>query len=224
MEHELGFSNESVVADIGSGTGILSELFLKHCNTVFCVEPNGEMRKAAEELHAGSLGFRSIDGTAENTTLNTASVDFVTAAQSFHWFDPLKTRAEFLRILKPSGWVLLIWNIRRNSTPFMEAYEQLVNQYANRPHSRRVTHDKIGGDGLRNFLGEHNTKTFENSQLLDFEGLAGRLLSSSYVPLVGEPGYAMMLDALRRIFDAHQEGGLVHLEYDTEVYYSKLTR
>ena len=224
MKEELGLSQVSVIADIGSGTGILSELFLTHSNTVFAVEPNSEMRRTAEKRLSNYPGFRSLNGTAEETTLNSQSVDFVTAAQAFHWFDPVKTRAEFSRILKQHGWTILVWNIRRNSTPFMQEYDRLVSEYANRPYSRQVTHDKIGTDGLRDFLGDYTAKKFGNTQALDFEGLAGRLLSSSYVPLAGDSRYNAMLDELRNIFDSNQEGGLVHLEYDTEVYCGQLSR
>jgi len=224
MENELGLTEESVVADIGSGTGILSELFLKHGNSVFGVEPNLEMRKAAEELFAAYPNFKSTNGTAEATTLQADSVDFVTAAQSFHWFNPNTAREEFLRIMKPQGWVLLIWNTRKNSPGFMEAYERLVSEYAVRPRFRRTAKDKVGEQGLTNFLGEYKMKTFSNSQVLDFEGLTGRLLSSSYVPLPGESGYSSMLDGLRKLFDSYQEGGTVHLEYDTETYYAQFSR
>jgi hypothetical protein len=106
----------------------------------------------------------------------------------------------------------------------MEAYERLVNEYAVRPRFRRTAKDKVGEKGLTNFLGRYETKTFSNSQVLDFEGLAGRLLSSSYVPLPGESGYSSMFDGLRQLFDSYQESGAVHLEYDTETYYAQLTR
>ena len=223
MEDELGLSEASIIADVGSGTGILSELFLKHGNPVFGVEPNMEMRNIAEALLSQYPSFKSRDGTAEATTLAAASIDFVTAAQAFHWFDRLKTHAEFLRILKPHGWVLLIWNTRKNSPGFMEAYERLVSEYANRAHSRRTAKDKVGDQALSTFLGEYKVKTFSNNQILDFEGLAGRLLSSSYVPLHGEARYDSMMGGLRKLFDSYQEGGIVGLEYETETYYSQLT-
>jgi len=224
MEKELSLTKASVVADIGSGTGILSQLFLKHGNSVVGVEPNREMRKTAEELLAAYPNFKSKEGTAEATTLPAASVDFVIAAQSFHWFDPTKAREEFLRIMKPQGWILLVWNIRKNSPGFMEAYEQLVSEYAVRPFFRRTAKDKVGDQGLSNFLGKYKTKIFSNGQVLDYEGLRGRLLSSSYVPLPCESGYSSMLEGLRKLFDSYQEGSAVHIEYDTETYYAQLRR
>jgi ubiquinone/menaquinone biosynthesis C-methylase UbiE len=224
MENELGLAKGSVVADMGSGTGILSQLFVRHGNPVFGVEPNREMRRTAEELLAAYPNFKSIAGTAEATTLPAASVDFTTAAQAFHWFDPKKTREEFLRIMKPQSWVLLIWNVRKNSPGFMEAYERFVDGYANRPRLRRTAKDKVGEDGLTKFLGKYTLKKFSNNQVLTFEGLVERLLSASYIPLPNEPGYGSMLDGVRKLFDSYQEGGVVRLEYDTETYYSQLTR
>lgn len=224
MEDELGLAMASVVADMGSGTGILSELFVRRGNPVFGVEPNREMRRTAEELLAAYPNFKSMDGTAEATTLPDASVDFITAAQAFHWFDPKRTREEFLRIMRPQCWVLLIWNVRKNSPGFMEAYERFVDGYANRPHLRRTAKDKVGEDGLTKFLGKYKLKKFSNNQVLTFEGLVERLLSASYIPLPNELGYGSMLDGVRKLFDSYQEGGVVRLEYDTETYYSQLTR
>src|SRR6476469_8499971 len=103
----------AVMADIGSGTGLLTELFLKHGNRVFGVEPNRAMREAGERLLAGYSNFTSVDGVAEATTLPDHSVAFVTAGQAFHWFDVAKTRQEFIRILQPQGWAVLVWNVRQ---------------------------------------------------------------------------------------------------------------
>ena len=222
MENELGLAKASVVADIGSGTGILSELFLRHGNPVFGVEPNDEMRKTAEELLAAYPNFKSINGTAEATMLPGASVDFVTAAQAFHWFEPKKTREEFLRIMKPQAWTLLLWNYRRNSPGFMEAYERFVDGYANRPRFPRSA--KVGEECLTKFLGKYKLKKFSNNQVLTLEGLVERLLSASYIPLPNESGYSEMLDGVRKLFDSYQEGGVIRLEYNTETYYAQLKR
>ena len=222
MEEELNLSSESVVADIGSGTGILSELFLKHGNPVHGVEPNEEMRKTAEESLTTYSNFRSVNGSAEDTTLPAHTVDFITAAQSFHWFNPAKAREEFVRILRPDGWVILIWNTRVNSTQFMEAYARLVSDYAiNEP--RRVRHEDIGEESIGKFLGLYTSRIFNNQQLLDFEGLTGRLLSSSYAPLPENPRHSQMMGDLRSVFDAYQEKGHVRMDYRTELYCSQLT-
>ncbi|MFQ6113303.1 MAG: class I SAM-dependent methyltransferase [bacterium] len=140
----------SIVADIGSGTGILTQLFLEKGNTVFAVEPNKEMRAAAETLLSKYGCFNSVNGTAEDTTLEQHSVDLVTAGQAFHWFDLEKTRQEFLRILQPNGWVALIWNDRKtDTTPFLEAYEQLLNTYS--IDYKKVDHKKLDKSILDGF-------------------------------------------------------------------------
>ena len=220
MKEQLNLSPASVIADIGSGTGILSEMFLRNGNLLFGVEPNKEMREAAESFLAAYTNFRNINGSAESTTLPACSVDFVTAGQSFHWFDQTKAKEEFLRILRPRGWVVLVWNTRRRSTPFLQAYEKLVHDYGR--DYQQVRHENLGGNTLANFLAGHKAKTFDNFQLLDYQGLVGRLLSSSYTPLPGDPRHDPMLAELRRIFDFFQSDGFVRLEYDTEVHYGQL--
>jgi SAM-dependent methyltransferase len=223
---DLGLRRDHLVADIGSGTGFLAELFLSNGNMVFGVEPNGEMREAAEELLRGYPLFRSVDGTAEATGLGDRSIDFITIAQAFHWFDLDRARREFLRVLKPGGIVAIVWNNRRiDSTPFSIAYEEVVR-------NTRTDHDYVASLGIsamepatmERFFGAGGFREarFDNEQLFDFEGLQGRLLSSSYAPLPGHPNHDAMIAALRNVFDKHQEDGKVAIEYDTEVYYGKL--
>jgi ubiquinone/menaquinone biosynthesis C-methylase UbiE len=119
---KCGLTSTSVVADVGSGTGILSQLFLNNGNRVFGIEPNKEMREAGERRLNDHPRFTSVAGTAEATTLDDDSVDLVTAGQAFHWLDPERTRTEFARILEPGGWVVLVWNWRRkDKTPFLAA-------------------------------------------------------------------------------------------------------
>ena len=219
---ELNFSAASVVADVGSGTGILSELFLKHGNRVLGVEPNEVMREAAEHLLAQYDSFKSIDGTAEATTLTADSVDFIAVGQAFHWFDVEQTKREFLRILKPAGWVALIWNARqRSGSSFMRAYEQLLHEYAT--GYKQVYHHRIDDQALQDFFCAYQMETFSNKQYFDYEGLQGRLLSSSYAPLPGHPRHQPMLAELRRIFDEFQVGGAVRFDYQTQVYSGQLT-
>jgi SAM-dependent methyltransferase len=220
MSRELGFSPASVVADVGSGTGILSELFLKNGNQVFGIEPNQKMRIIAEKLLSSYPNFQSIEASAESTGLSSHTVDFITAAQAFHWFEPEKTRQEFRRILKADGWVLLIWNTRKKSTPFLWAYDELVRECSRDQHASR--HEDLSDKVLRDFLGENREARFDNSQILDYESLLGRLLSSSYVPLKGSSMHDRMVHKLAGIFARYQVNGVVQLEYDTEVHYSQL--
>ncbi len=222
LRTECGLTPDSVIADIGSGTGLLARLFLDSGNRVLGVEPNREMREAGERLLAHYPNFTSIAATAEETTLPDHCVDFVTAGQAFHWFDPVKAPIEFLRILRPRGCVGLIWNERlQNSAPFQIAYEQLLRTYGT--DYAEVSHHALGLDDFRAFF--HNdsfqTRSFSNVQVFDFEGLRGRLLSSSYAPEASHPNHEPMLRELRTIFDTHQVDGQITFEYNTEVHYAR---
>ncbi len=223
LKSECGLTNHSVIADIGSGTGKLTELFLQNGNPVFGVEPNREMREAGERLLKSFAQFTSIDATAEETSVPKASVDFVVAGQAFHWFDRAKCRAEFLRILKPGGWVVLIWNDRKTeATQFLREYEKLLQTYAT--DYAKVDHKNIDDEVVREFFGYAPMKAkIPSAQQFDFAGLKGRLLSSSYAPDQGQPGHAEMLRDLEMIFNARQEYGRVEFAYDTVVYYGKLS-
>jgi len=222
LKTSCGLQSKSIIADVGSGTGILTEMFLKSGNPVFAIEPNREMRHAAERLLQSFPAFTSIAGTAEETTLPDASVDFVTVGQAFHWFDAARTRQEFRRILLPGGWVVLVWNDRRiDSTAFLAGYEQLLRDYAT--DYDQVNHKRIDASTLRAFFkADPDTKTFSNFQHFDFEALCGRLLSSSYAPDLGQPGHTEMIAALRGLFEAHQREGKVTFEYDTIIYCGRL--
>lgn len=222
LRDELGLTTGSVVADVGSGTGILSELLLEAGCTVVGVEPNDAMRAAAESRLKSFAGFRSVKGTAEATTLEDASVGLVTAAQAFHWFDADGARAEFRRILKPSGWVVLVWNMRRTeATPFLRDYEKLLREFGT--DYAQVNCEQVSEGRIAEFFaGGFASKSFDNFQTFNFSGLRGRLLSSSYVPLAGHAKFEPMLAALRRLFDAHQRQGRVRVEYDAKVYYGRL--
>jgi SAM-dependent methyltransferase len=221
---ECGLTETSFIADIGSGTGILSESFLKHGNQVFGIEPNREMRGAGERFLNMYRHFTSVEGTAEATTLANHSVDFVTAGQSFHWFDRSKTRAEFARILKPDGWVVLIWNERVvESSAFGRAYEALITKYGTDYEVVRHTHLRSEDIGAFFSPRPFVLRQFESQQALDFDGIKGRLLSSSYAPEPGHPKHQPMLDELRALFDKHQTGGRVDFDYITMMYFGQLT-
>jgi len=224
LQTRYGLRPESVIADVGSGTGMLSKLFLTAGNFVLGIEPNMEMREAAERLLGHFERFQSVTGSAEETTLPDQSVDFVTAGQAFHWFDVVRTRQEFLRILRPKGWVVLVWNDRRTSaTPFLAGYERLLREYAT--DYDQVNHKRIDLSALRHFFqSEPEMNSFETRQEFDFESLRGRLLSSSYAPEAGQPRHAEMIEALRELFEAHQAAGGVYVEYDTVVYCGQLDR
>jgi SAM-dependent methyltransferase len=224
LERECGLATGSVVADVGSGTGMLAELFLRLGCQVYGVEPNREMREAGERQLVEFPTFASVAGTAEDTTLPSASVDFVTAGQAFHWFDQPRSRAEFARILNPGGWVVLAWNKRRREgTPFLDAYEQLLRRWS--IDYAEVDHDRVTTDVIARFYRPAGfaMHSMPHHQVVSFDALRGRLESSSYAPPPGHPNHAPMLEGLRTIFDAHNEQGLVTLESDTVLYYGRLS-
>jgi SAM-dependent methyltransferase len=223
LRTECGLTLESRVADIASGTGIFTRMLLENGNPVYAVEPNQEMRHAAERLLAAYPNFVSVNGTAEATSLAEHSLDLVTAAQAAHWFDRVRARGEFARILKPGGWLVFLWNERRtDATPFLQAYEQLLLAYGT--DYQQVRHERTT-DAIDSFFDPApcKEKDFAMQQEFDYASLEGRLLSSSYAPLATDPGYESMLRELRRIFDAHASNGRILMSYTTRVYYGHLT-
>jgi ubiquinone/menaquinone biosynthesis C-methylase UbiE len=223
LQSECGLTAHSVIADIGCGTGKLTELFLENGNTVFGIEPNRDMREAGERFLKKFSNFTSLGTTAEDTALPNASADFITAGQAFHWFNRKRCRKEFARILKPSGWTVLIWNDRKTqATPFLAAYENLLKTYAT--DYSKVDHKQIDDAVVQEFFGYPPAKkSFLSSQEFDFEGLKGRLLSSSYAPEKGQAGHIEMLHDLEKLFKAQQKDNRVQFVYDTVVYYGKLS-
>ncbi len=220
---DCSMTPDSVIADIGSGTGILTKLFLENGNAVVGVEPNREMRGAGEKFLADFGRFTSIDGTAEATRLPSKSIDFVLAGQAFHWFDRDKTRKEFMRILNDAGWVVLIWNDRRvDTTAFLRDYEALLQTWGT--DYKQVNHKNIQDPAMfaSFFGGPYLEATFDNQQRFDFDGLMGRLHSASYVPPIGHANYAPLAKRAREIFDAHQHNGAIEFAYDTRVFYGRM--
>jgi len=222
LRDECRLSAGDVVADIASGTGIWSRMLLENGNRVFGVEPNAEMRQAGERLLAEFDRFISLPGAAEATTLPDESVDFVTAAQAAHWFDRERARREFVRILKPGGWLVLLWNERlTNATAFLRAYEQLLltfgTDYADVRHERTTEAVNEFFDPL-----PFEERVFALRQEFDYAGLEGRLLSSSYAPGPEHLQHRPMLRELRRLFDEHADAGRVSFDYNTRVYFGRL--
>jgi SAM-dependent methyltransferase len=221
FREEMNLTEDSVIADIGSGTGISAKAFLENGNTVFGIEPNAAMRDAAENFLKDFPNFKSIDGTAENTALEDDSVDFVTAAQAFHWFDPAKTRAEFSRILRAKGYVVLIWNERLlDANDFLRDYEKLLIKYGS--DYEKVRHDNIDPKKLKDFFqNDFSQKTFRNVQIFDFDGLKGRLMSSSYMPTETDELFEPMIIELRALFENQAESGKIEILYNTNIFYSQ---
>ena len=221
LRDECGLTPTHTVADIGSGTGILSELFLKNGNPVFCVEPNDEMRAMAETLLSHYPNFSSVDGTAEATTLPDDSVDLVTAGQALHWFDRSKAKIEFGRISRPGSHVMFVWNTADcDGSPFMAAHERLLAKY--RAEYRRADWEKRAQDIALLFDGKMDVRLYNNAQNLDFAALKGGHLSSSYTPLAGHPQHEPLIRDLCELFDTFQKGGLVRFLNVTRMYFGSI--
>jgi SAM-dependent methyltransferase len=217
--HGLGVNHDWAVADIGAGTGISSKLFLDAGHRVTAVEPNAAMREAATQWLGGEGRFHAVDGTAEATGLPGGSVDLVTAAQAFHWFEKAAAAAECRRLLSPRGLVAVFWNTRRLvGTPFLEGYERLLHEYGVDYVS--VAERYADDDAMARWFGHgyRGMASFPHGQKLDYEQLQGRLMSSSYAPKPGHPNHEPMLAALRSLFDATQADGTVDYDYDTRVF------
>jgi SAM-dependent methyltransferase len=218
LTREFGLRASHVIADIGSGTGISAEIFLRNGNTVFGVEPNADMRAAAEKLLSSYPAFHSVNGKAEATTLADVSVEWIIAAQAFHWFDVDAAKREFRRNLRLGGRIALMWNNRRPDTPFMRDYEALIQRFA--VDYNQINHENAEKDGRieRFFDGRFEQRSFPNAQVFDFQGLRGRLTSSSYMPKAGHPSFGAMIGELQRIFDRYAEDGRVRFDYDTKLW------
>lgn len=207
------------IADVGAGTGISSKMFLDAGHSVIAVEPNAAMRSAGLEWLGGDPKFKAVDGRADATTLADDSVDLVSVAQAFHWFDPAATRREFHRILRPGGLAAIYWNSRRlTSTPFLAGYEALLQTYGTDYTS---VAERYGDEPrMRGWFGEgwRGTAEFDHCQLLNFDALRGRLMSSSYAPKPDHPNHEPMMAALRKLFDECAVDGRISFDYDTRVY------
>lgn len=223
LYEDVGFTSSSTVADIGAGTGIFSKLLLERGSNIVAVEPNQAMREAARSSLDGYANFSTTAGSAEHTKLADRSVDFIICAQAFHWFDRAAAQLEFRRILKPGGKAVLVWNSRlTQGTPFLVEYEQLLHTFGT--DYVEVNHRNISPEALSLFFkgGSLHEGRFQNRQLFDFEGLSGRLLSSSYSPAPGHPNHEPMMAELRQLFDRSEQDGTVSFDYETEVFWGEV--
>ena len=223
LSAECGLRSDHAIADIGSGTGLLTKLFLDNGNRVLGVEPNAEMRAAGEQFLQAYSTFASVNGSAEATTLPSESVDFITAGQAFHWFNAELAGKEFRRILKPAGSIVIVWQDRRmEDTAFGQAYEDLLERFG--VDYKRVKDAYPEAEKIRHFFdsGSFRSRDLPHHQVFDWEGLCGRLRSSSYAPTESHANYAPMMARLRKIFDAHHENGSVRMDYFARIYLGNL--
>jgi SAM-dependent methyltransferase len=219
LEREFLIAPNWLVADVGAGTGISSRFFLDAGYRVCAVEPNAAMRAAAVRWLGSCERFQAVDGRADATHLPDAAIDLIIVGQAFHWFEPDAARSEFRRILRAGGLVAVFWNSRKpTGTPFLEGYEALLRRFGT--DYAMVAERHASDDAMRAWFGGglRGEAHFDHRQRLDFDGLLGRLLSSSYAPQSGHPQHEPMKRALRALFDANAEGGMVTIEYDTRVF------
>jgi len=216
LEKKIGFRRRQVVADVGSGTGLLTKIFLENGNKVFGVEPNKSMRAYSERDLSGFRNFISVRGTAEHTTLPTKSVDLVTVGQALHWFNRVRASREFRRISKPGGSLCAVYNVKR-SDRLGRAYEKVIRRH----EVGKAAVPNSSMKRLRYFFkdGKYSKFTVPNEQSLDFEGLLGRILSSSYMPRPDESRGPSELrrDALN-VFESFGSDGRVRLRYRTNIF------
>jgi SAM-dependent methyltransferase len=223
LAREAALNPNSRIGDVGSGTGILSKLFLEAEFWVTGIEPNAAMRAAAETHLSQFPKFISMKGRAEATGLPDASLDLITAAQAFHWFQPDAARQEFCRILRSPRWVALIWNERRRAASrFMHSYEELTANHA--AENQIVDHERVKTESVPNFFRDHPWKdvTLSHTECMDWNGLRARILSTSRMPGPGESGFDPMMDELRQLYRKHQVDGRVTFSYFTHVYFGTL--
>jgi ubiquinone/menaquinone biosynthesis C-methylase UbiE len=199
LSREIQFNPSKIIADIGSGTGISSELFIENKNQVYAVEPNLEMQEAAEVIFKTNPNFIGINGTAETSNLESNSIDLILCAQAFHWFDKDKSKQDFNRILKSNGHICFIWNERSTKSDFQQNYEQIL--YDTIDEYNQVNHRNIDKDSIQDFFSPLPMREFtlSNYQLFDLVGLKGRLMSSSYCPKSGEE-HTRLMDQLNLLF------------------------
>ena len=218
LKNKIGFDNRQIIADIGSGTGFSSEQFIFNGNIVFSVEPNKAMRKAAELIFKDYSNFISVDGSAEKSNLNGESIDIIFSGQAFHWFEKTKAKVEFKRILKQNGHIVLAWNVRNEKNGFQKEYEQILKE--NITEYQLVTHRNVSDKEINEFFLPKvlYKECLGNSQILDLEGLKGRLRSSSYCPKTGMK-YEKLMKDVEDVFYKFVRNGQIKFEYETNIYW-----
>jgi SAM-dependent methyltransferase len=223
LQARCGLKAGVSVADVGSGTGLLTSALLACGAQVYAIEPNDQMRAAADASLEGQPGFHSINASAEASTLASASVDLWVAGQAFHWFDVAAARREALRVARPGAWGALLWNERPEAPgAFLSEYDALLRRYA--PEYERIVASRAQENTMRDFFGgAMQQASFPNEQVFDFAGLRGRLMSSSYAPEPGQPAHTPLLQQLRQLFERHQRAGRITFPYQTLVYYAQLS-
>jgi len=213
---------ELMIADIAAGTGIFTEQITAWGNQVYVVEPNRSMRQMAHRRLAACGQCTFLDGTAESTGLLEDSVDLFVSAQAFHWFDLVKTRAEFERVGRNSPHVAIVWNLRNTKSAFEMGYEDFIRTYAT--DYLKVSQRKMDTLEVRSFFAPSSSlyRVFGHIDWLTQEQLVGRTLSYSFLPDETSPVLPEMLAALTALFQTHQRDGKVRLSYKTRLFVGRI--
>ncbi|MFK7996842.1 MAG: class I SAM-dependent methyltransferase [Granulosicoccus sp.] len=213
-EYHLGEATR--IADVGSGTGIFSSLLLSNGLSVVAVEPNDEMRQESDRVHLQNSLYSSVSGRAEETFLASDSMDVIVAAQAFHWFNSVKSKKEFLRVLSPGGVLVLVWNKREKKSQFQSEYEGVLGTL---PEYSKVTHTRLSDTDISDFFSDDMKHSkFPNSQEFDYEGFRGRVFSSSYTPNENEECYREFSNDIDDLFNRYSNNGLLSFSYTTEIF------
>ncbi len=222
LESNKIINSNSVCADIGAGTGIFTSQLAPCVKSVYAVEPNENMRFVAEQQY-GSLGnVISVNATAESTTLSDASLDMITVAQAFHWFDREKFKTECRRILREDGYVVLVWNDRDANSEIIKDNFAVNKEFC--PNFKGSSNGiDFGKEGFSDFFcGEFEIIEFENNYVYDIDTFIKRNLSSSYSPKVTDSNYNSYVNAIKAVFNKHCVGGVVNYPYITRCYIGKV--
>lgn len=215
---EVGFSESSVIADIGSGTGKLAKQLLEKGSKVYCIEPNDEMRASAQEELKNCNGFVSINAAAENTTLADSCIDFITAAQAFHWFDTKKFKTECKRIARPQAKAVLVWNMRSGENPLHKECKRIFEAYC--PRFKGFTGGvKDNDDRIKYFFDNRfDFISFDHSVCCTQELFLRRCLSGSYALTSADVQFTAFKKALLSLFEEFAVDDAVQMEYKTVAY------
>jgi len=223
LQERCALTSDSIVADIGAGTGMLAELFLENGNRVFAVEPNTDMRAACEELVERYPRLTCVDGTAENTGLSDQSIDFVTVGRAIHWFDQDKCRYEFARILRDGGWILLAGQGPHQRTePVARDFRTILENHCIDFARLRQRYD-IEAAVRRLFAGgDFQEAEFHDTEEMTYEDLEGFMLSLSVTPQPDYPGFPAMQRALHEYFARHESGGKLRMPTTCKIHFGHL--
>ena len=217
-----GISKVSAVADIGSGTGKFARHLIERGSEVYCVEPSSDMRKTAEKELSGYPNFHSVKGDAEHSNLGDGSVDFVTTAQAFHWFDVELFRAECKRILRPGGKVFLIWNMRGETDALNKEMHEIYEKYC--PDFRGFNGGIKKDDERikRFFVNGYEYVSFDHPLCLDRETFIARSLSGSYSLQAGDKDFDGYMRAIEGVFEKNETDGMVTIANMSVAYIGTL--